>query len=101
MLDQSQIEWIIKAKKEGKKNQDIASIQEVSVRRVQQLYGEYRRTGTIPSLKRAGRPKSEISEYERRTIIDAHGRGRRARATWNRCCLPMVLISATGRYTGC
>jgi putative transposase len=71
-----QIEWIIKAKNEGKKNQDIASIQEVSVRRVQQLYGEYRRTGTIPSLKRPGRPRSEVSEYERRTIVDAYGRHR-------------------------
>jgi putative transposase len=76
VLDQAQIEWIIKTKKEGKKNQDIASIQEVSVRRVQQLYGEYRKTGTIPSLKRPGRPKGEISECERRTIIDAYARHR-------------------------
>ncbi len=45
VLDQSQIEWIIKAKIDGEKtNEDIARIQEVSVRRVQQLYAEYRET---------------------------------------------------------
>lgn len=64
VLEQSQIEWIVKAKIDGTKtNEDIARIQEVSVRRVQQLYAQYRGTGTIPMLKEAGRPRSDLSEY--------------------------------------
>ncbi len=64
VLEQSQIEWIIKTKIEGKRiNEEIARVQEVSVRRVQQLCAQYKRTGgTIPVLKEIGRPKSETSE---------------------------------------
>ena len=91
VLDQSQIEWIIKAKIEGdKRNEDIARIQEVSVRRVQQLYAQYRRTGTVPVLKEAGRPGSDVSEFERKTILDAF-------RAWRACaCYLEEMLSARG-----
>src|SRR5713226_8777416 len=57
VLRQSQVEWIIKAKNEGRMtNEEIARAQCISVSRVQQLNREYRQTGTIPVLRRAGRP---------------------------------------------
>ncbi len=93
-LEQSQIEWIIKTKIEGKRsNEEIARVQEVSVRRVQQLYAQYKRTGgTIPVLKEPGRPRSETSEYERRTILDAFHR-------WRACaCYLEKMLSARGIY---
>jgi putative transposase len=91
VLDQSQIEWIIKAKIEGdKRNEDIARIQEVSARRVQQLYAQYRRTGTVPVLKEAGRPGSDVSEFERKTILDAF-------RAWRACaCYLEEMLSARG-----
>lgn len=70
VLDQSQVEWVIKAKSEGRlTNEEIARAQGVSVSRVQQLHREYRRTGTTPVLKRAGRPRlPDASEQERAVI---------------------------------
>jgi hypothetical protein len=57
VLGQSQVEWIIKAKSEGRMtNEEIARAQSVSVSRVQQFHREYRRTGVVPVLRRAGRP---------------------------------------------
>src|SRR3972149_9371848 len=59
VLEQSQVEWIIKVKNEGVlKNEDIANAQGISISRVQQLYRAYRKSGAIPVLKRAGRPRS-------------------------------------------
>ena len=78
VLDQSQVEWIIKAKSEGRMtNEAIARTQSISVSRVQQLHREYRRTGTAPVLKRAGRPRApDISEQERAVIRQAYDRFR-------------------------
>ena len=74
VLDQSQIEWIVKAKTEGrKKNEDIADAMEVSVRRVQRLYSCYRRTGAIPTLKVGGRPRTpDITPEERAIVREAY-----------------------------
>ena len=77
VLDEAQVEWIVKAKGRGMKNDDVARIQGVSARRVRQLYGEYRRTGVVPALKKAGRPKSPpITESERSIILSAYARYR-------------------------
>lgn len=67
MLDQKQVEWIVEAKKKGRlTNDEIARTRSISVSRVQQLHREYRRTGSIPILKKAGRPKApEITDEER------------------------------------
>jgi len=73
VLNQSQVEWIIKARTEGRKNADIARIQGVSTRRVRQLYSLYRKGGTMPVLKRPGRPKAPgITEHERILIRQVH-----------------------------
>jgi len=70
MLDQSQIEWIVKAKQEGnKRNEDIARIQGISTRRVRQLYSQYKKTGAVPTLKKPGRPKGPDITEEERAII--------------------------------
>src|SRR4030067_439766 len=72
VLEQSQVEWIIKAKCEGVlKNEDIANAQGVSVSRVQQLYRAYRKSGgtTIPVLKKAGRPVSPGITQDERDIV--------------------------------
>ncbi len=80
VLEQSQVEWIIKAKNEGVlKNEDIANAQGISVSRVQQLYRAYRKSGgtTIPVLKRAGRPRSpDITKDERDIVKQAFERFR-------------------------
>jgi len=70
VLEQSQVEWIIKAKQEGVlKNEDIANAQGISVSRVQQLYRAYRKSGAIPVLKRAGRPRSPDVTPDERDIV--------------------------------
>jgi len=89
VLEQRQIEWIVKARNEGKKNIDIANVQGVSVRRVQQLYSAYRRSGSIPVLRKPGRPRApEITEGERCVIRDAYERFRMCA-----CYLEQVLSS--------
>jgi hypothetical protein len=79
VLDQSRVEWVIKAKSEGRlTNEEIARAQSISVSRVQQLHREYKRTCVVPVLRRAGRPKKrpDVSEYERETIKRAFERFR-------------------------
>ena len=79
VLGQSQVEWIIKAKSEGRMtNEEIARAQCISVSRVQQLNREYRQRGTtIPVLKRAGRPRApDVSQEERTVIKQAYDRFR-------------------------
>ena len=71
VLSEEQIKWIIKQK--GKmKNRDIAEIQGISVRRVQQIYSMYMKRGQVPQLKKAGRHKTGITENEKKVIIDAY-----------------------------
>jgi putative transposase len=90
VLRQEQVEWIIKSKEEGRmKNRDIASLQGVSVSRVQQLHREYRRTGEVPVPKRAGRPKSPpLNEGEKREVREAFQRFRMCA-----CYLEKALLS--------
>src|ERR1700736_5995517 len=59
VLEPGQVEWVVKAKSEGRMtNEEIARTQNISISRVQQLYRAYRKTGTIPTLKKAGRPRA-------------------------------------------
>jgi len=77
VLDQAQVEWIIKAKERCMKNADIARIQEISTRRVRQLYSQYRKSSIVPRLKEPGRPKApDVTENERAIIKDAYERFR-------------------------
>jgi hypothetical protein len=72
VLDERQVEWIIRARERGGKNEDIARVQNITARRVRQLYSIYRRTGAVPVLKRPGRPKSpELTLDERDAVVRA------------------------------
>ncbi|MDG6927819.1 MAG: transposase [Nitrososphaerota archaeon] len=71
VLSEEQVKWIIKQK--GKmKNKDIAEIQGISVRMVQQIYSMYKKSGQVPQLKKPGRHKANITEDERKVIINAY-----------------------------
>jgi len=76
VLDQGQVEWIIKAKSDGKLcNQDIANSQGISVRRVQQLYSLYGKTGVTPQIGKPGRPNGPaITDEERKAILEEYER---------------------------
>ena len=74
VLDQAQIEWIIKAKERRVKNEDIARSMGISIRRVRQLYSLYRKSGAIPVLGRPGRPRTPITGSERAVIRETYGR---------------------------
>jgi putative transposase len=92
MLDQSQIEWIVKARREGRINADIARIQGISTRRVRQLYSQYRKTGAMPTLKKPGRPRGpDITEDERAIIRLAFSKFRACA-----CYLEEVILAEHG-----
>jgi len=56
------------------RNEDIARAQNVSVRWVQHLFSEYRRTGVAPSPRKAGRPRApDITESEKAVVPSFYG----------------------------
>jgi len=74
VLTDDQIKWIVKQKIEGKlKNEEIAAVQGISIRRVKQIYSLYKKNGSLPVLKKAGRHKASVTEEERKVIIEAYG----------------------------
>jgi hypothetical protein len=56
-LNERKIRWIIREKLRGRGTGEVALIQRVSRRRVEQLWQAYRLTGVLPALKKPGRPK--------------------------------------------
>lgn len=101
VLDEAQIEWIVRAEGRGIKNGDIARIQGISTRRVRQLYSGYRRTGVVPTLGKPGRPKSPPITRARgaRSGPPTRSTGS-APATWRRRSSPRASGLITGGYTG-
>lgn len=73
-LDESKVRWIVRAKERGERSRDVAFVQGVSVKRVNQLYARYRKEGSIPVLKSPGRPRIEIPFDEREAIRNAKRR---------------------------
>lgn len=75
-LSDSQIRWIVRSRSEGVGSKEIASTLQniVSIRRVEQLFAEYRKSGSIPSLKSPGRSRVEITVEERTAIRYAYTR---------------------------
>lgn len=76
-LTQKKVKWIIRQKERQQDdpaitNQSIAWAQDVTVRRVQQLWKEYRDTGDIPELHEPGRPSKPIPDDEVDRILRAH-----------------------------
>jgi len=56
-LNERKIRWIIHEKLRGRGAGEIALIQRVSHRRVEQIWQAYRHTGIPPTLKTPGKPK--------------------------------------------
>jgi len=49
----------------------IAGIEGISIRRVNQIYRQYKETGEIPELRKPGRPEKNLSKEEIKAIKDA------------------------------
>jgi putative transposase len=71
-LDEKAIKWIIREKEKGTLAKEIAEIEGVTPRRVNQIYRQYRDTGEIPKLRKPGRPKKELTEEDIKVIKDTH-----------------------------
>jgi putative transposase len=76
-LDGRKIRWIIRQKLNGMSTDDIALVQGISHRRVEQIWKDYRRKGSIPVLKKPGRPgKEPLGPKEVALILEAYDRFR-------------------------
>jgi putative transposase len=72
-LNERKIRWIIHEKLRGRGAGELALIQRVSRRRVEQLWQAYRLTGVLPALKKAGRPRNaSISLRDAALILEAY-----------------------------
>jgi putative transposase len=74
-LNERKIRWIIQQKLGGRGTGEIALIQRVSRRRVEQLWQAYRLAGVLPALKKAGRPRNAtISLRDAALILETYDR---------------------------
>ena len=72
-LNERKLRWIIQQKLGGRGTGEIALIQRVSRRRIEQLWQAYRRTGILPTLKKPGRPsKASVSLRDAALILEAY-----------------------------
>lgn len=65
------LEYAFKQKEKGIKNKYCAQICEISIRWFQQLYAEYKMSGTIPELNKNRRPRRILTEEEKEVIEKA------------------------------
>ena len=70
-LTNTKIKWIIRHKKRGLDNKTIADSMNVTIRRVQQINKEYLLTGIMPVINKSRRPKTELTEEQKRAIDKA------------------------------
>jgi putative transposase len=68
-LSERKIRWIIQEKLRGRGTGEIALIQRVSRRRVEQLWRSYRRTDLIPVLRKPGRPRKALTSLLEATAV--------------------------------
>ena len=74
-LNDRKIHWIIQQKLRDKSTEELALIQWVSRRRIEQIQKTYRRYGIIPALKKPGRfRKASISIQNASMILKAYDR---------------------------
>ena len=74
-LDDRKIRWIIQQKLRGRGVGELALIQRVSRRRIEQLWQAYKRNSAIPVLKKPGRPrKANIALRDITLILEAYDR---------------------------
>jgi putative transposase len=75
-LNDRKIRWLIQEKLRGRGSGELALIQKVTHRRVEQLWQTYRRTGITPTIKKPGRPRSSRNLKEAATILEAYDQHR-------------------------
>ena len=76
-LTPAKIRWIIREKERGElTTEQIARIQRITPRRVNQLWREYRDTGELPILKEPGRPPKPITADQIRAVLEAYNKYR-------------------------
>jgi putative transposase len=75
-LNNRKIRWLIQEKLRGRGSGELALIQKVTRRRVEQLWQTYRETRAMPTLKKPGRPRSIRDLKEATTILEAYDRHR-------------------------
>ena len=68
-LKERKLKWALRQK--DKKNEFLASICGIGIRRFQQLKAEYRKTGEIPMLNPNRRPRTELTEEQKQLILKA------------------------------
>ena len=71
-LNKKRIKWLVKqVVNEGKRPSQIATVYNLSARRVQQLVKYYKETGKMPEIKRERRPKTFLSDKQKGAIDKA------------------------------
>ncbi len=76
-LNPAKVRWIVRQKERGELNTtQIAKIQLVTPRRVNQLWREYRHTGEMPVLKESGRPREAITASQIAAVLEANSKYR-------------------------
>ncbi len=71
-LNNRKIRWLIQEKLKGTGSGELALIQKVTRRRVEQLWQTYKKTETIPTLKNPGRPRRNGDLKEATLILEAY-----------------------------
>jgi len=71
-LNNRKIRWLIQEKLKGRGSGELALIQKVTRRRVEQLWQTYRLTGATPTLKHPGRPRRSIDLKEATMVLEVY-----------------------------
>jgi len=70
ILTDSKIKWIVGQKSIGRlSTSEVAFLEQISESRVRQLWVQYKKTGRMPTLKKAGRPRRVVTDSEEREIL--------------------------------
>jgi putative transposase len=75
-LNDRKIRWLIQEKLKGRGSGELALIQKVTRRRIEQLWQTYRETSLIPTLKNPGRPSRNRDLKEATMILAAYDQHR-------------------------
>jgi putative transposase len=75
-LNNRKIRWLIQEKLRGRGAGELALIQKVTRRRIEQLWQNYRKTGVMPILRNPGRPRSSRDLKEATMILAAYDQHR-------------------------
>jgi len=67
-LSERKIRWIVQEKLRGRGTGELALIQRVSRRRIEQLWQAYSRTGMVPALEKPGRPRKAATTISEATL---------------------------------